>query len=288
MRLGHRAILGVDDLGPEPRLLQPGRRRVAQALLHAGADEPVAARLRVGLPDDQVDAVQQPPQRLGLVLGADAGPRSPSSSLGPTWPASPIVTRPIAREPPPPFTPIPPAISRNSHRKLDGAPSQSRTTAAVIGRIEGATPARLHPDDPVLAPTLAQQPRQAPPERRPVVHRDVTGQRLARQVPRRDPQQLPGRPVRLPDHTRQVRHQIAVRREVEQVLVPLPLRLDRLPRLLQLVGLLPEFLLGDPQLLHRHPERLGRLFPHRPQVATIEAVRRTELHESSVHRFKLA
>ena len=34
MGLGHRAVLGVDDLGPEPRLVQPARRR----------DSPGAAR----------------------------------------------------------------------------------------------------------------------------------------------------------------------------------------------------------------------------------------------------
>jgi len=56
---GGLAVFGVDEAGPEARLLQPAPQRDAQELLRGLAHEGEPERLRVGLPHDAADAVHQ-------------------------------------------------------------------------------------------------------------------------------------------------------------------------------------------------------------------------------------
>ena len=62
-----RAVVGVDVVTPELRFGDPVLGPVAEDVLGAVADEGVAERLGLGLPDDRVQVGDQAPEALELV-----------------------------------------------------------------------------------------------------------------------------------------------------------------------------------------------------------------------------
>ena len=71
---------------------------------------------------------------------------------------------------------------------------------------------------------------------------------------------LGGGPVHLLNRSLDVGHQVGLGRELEELLVAVPLCLDRLVRTEQLIALLVQLLFCQPECIHCGAQRLDRFF----------------------------